>query len=95
MRAALLVALLSLGYIPRAYAADDAPVIEEATGLRCYTPEQRANIAKALSAAEARAASLEKDAGKVPVLPLVVTAVLAIGAGFALGFGVKAATAKP
>lgn len=92
MKALALVMLLGLGYVPRAYAADDAPLVEQATGLKCYDAQQRANIAKALSSAEARAASLEKDAGKVPVVPLVVTAVLAIGAGFAIGFGVSKAT---
>jgi hypothetical protein len=89
VKAFALLAILALTYVPKAYAADDAPL---ATDLRCYSPEQRANLARALSSAEARAASLEKDAGKVAPLPLVVTAVLAIGAGFALGFGVSKAT---
>lgn len=55
MKAILLVVVVTLGYVPRAHAADDAPLVEEATGLKCYAPEQRANIAKALSSAEARA----------------------------------------
>lgn len=96
MKALALVALVMLGYAPRSYAADDAPLVEQATGLRCYDAEQRANIARALSSAEARAASLEKDAGKVPPVPLIVTALIALGAGFAAGFGVAKATApKP
>jgi len=94
VKALALLVVLTLGYVPRAYAADDAPLIEEATGLRCYTPEQRANIAATLEGERARVKSLEADAGKIPVLPLVVTAVLAIGAGFAIGFGVSKATAK-
>ena len=72
--------------------ADDAP-------LKCFTPGEIENIANVKAADEKRKAhdaavikSLEADAGKVPVVPLVVTAALAIGAGFAIGFGVKAAT---
>jgi hypothetical protein len=96
MRAFALVALVMLGYVPRSYAADDAPLAEQATGLRCYDAEQRANIARALESERARVKSLEADAGKVPVLPIIVTAVLALGAGFAIGFGVAKATApKP
>lgn len=92
MRPLVLVALL-LSHL--AFAADDAP-------LRCYSPVEIQRIADSKAAADrlaasdaARIRSLEADAGKIPVVPLVVTAVLAIGAGFALGFGVKAATAKP
>lgn len=96
MKALALVVLVALGYVPRAYAADDAPVLEAVTGLKCYTPEQRANIAAALEAERARVKSLEADAGKVPPVPLIITAVLALGAGFAIGFGVsKAVAPKP
>lgn len=91
MKAVALLVLLSLGYVPRSYAADDAPLADPVE--RCYTPEQRANIAKVIVGQDARIKSLEADAGKVAVVPLVVTAVLAIGAGFALGFGVARATA--
>jgi len=93
VRAFALVALVMLGYVPKAYAADDAPLVEQAAGLKCYDAEQRANIARALSSAEARAASLEKDAGKVAPLPLVIVGLLALGAGFAAGVGVAKATA--
>ena len=92
MRALALALLVSLGYVPRSYAADDAPLVEQATGLKCYDAQQRANIAAVIVGKDARIASLEADAGKVPVVPLVVTAVLAIGAGFAAGFAVSKAT---
>jgi len=92
MKALALVLLVSLGYVPRSYAADDAPLVEQATGLRCYDAQQRANIAAALEYERAKVKSLEADAGKVQPLPLIVTAVLAIGAGFAIGFGVSKAT---
>lgn len=96
MRAALLLVVLTLGYVPRAYAADDAPLIEEATGLRCYTPEQRANIAAALEGERARVKSLEADAGKPNVVVLVLVGALGLVAGGAIGFGVAKATApKP
>ena len=86
----MLVALL-LGRL--AVAADDAP-------LRCYTPNEVQNIADGKAAADrlaasdaARIRSLEADAGKVPVVPLIVTALIALGAGFAAGFGAAKATA--
>ena len=89
MRAIALVVLMSLAYVPRSYAADDAPLVDPVE--RCYTPEQRANIAKVIVGQDARIKSLEADAGKIQPVPLIVTAVLAIGAGFAIGFGVRAA----
>lgn len=95
MKALALVVLVSLGYVPKAYASDDAPLASELVP-RCYSAEERANIAKALVGKDARIKSLEADAGKVPVVPLVLTAALALGAGFAIGFGVsKATTPKP
>ena len=92
MKAALLVVVLALGYVPRAYAADDAPLIEEATGLKCYTPEQRANIAAALESERARVKSLQDDAGKPPVLLLVLVGVLGVVVGGAATFAVVKAT---
>lgn len=92
MKAVLLVVLMGLSYVPRAYAADDAPVASEPTP-RCYSAEERANIAKALVGKDARIKSLEDDAGKIPVLPLVLVGVLSIASGFAIGFGVAKATA--
>ena len=91
MKALALIALVSLGYIPRAYAVD-APRTPDLAP-RCYSPEERANIAKVILGQDARIKSLEADAGKIPVVPLIVTAALAIGAGFAIGFGVSKATA--
>lgn len=89
MRAVLLVVLLSLGYVPRSYAQDlvaDAPLIEEATGLKCYTPEQRANIARELVAKDAALASLKADAGiPAPVVVLAVVLGVVLGAGATLG----------
>lgn len=89
MRAIALLVMLSLA--PRAYGADDAPVLEPVE--RCYTPEQRANIARTIVGQDARIKSLEADAGKVQPVPLIVTAALAIAAGFGIGFGVALATA--
>lgn len=87
----MLVALL-LGRL--AVAADDAP-------LRCYTPVEIQRIADTKAASDALAAndaarirSLEADAGKVPVVPLVVTAVLGIAAGVAAGYGLAKLTEK-
>lgn len=87
----MLVALL-LGRL--AVAADDAP-------LKCYTPVEIQRIADTKAASDALAAndaarirSLEADAGKVPVVPLVVTAVLGIAAGVAAGFAVAKLTEK-
>lgn len=94
MKALALVVLMGLPHIPRAYAADDAPVASELTP-RCYSAEERANIAAALVGKDARIRSLEADAGRVPVLPLVLVGVLSIGAGFAIGFGVAKAATKP
>ena len=85
MKAAALVVLLGLTYVPRSYAADDAPVASELTP-RCYSAEERANIAKALVSKDARIKSLEADAG-VPmglVVALVVAGV-ALGAGATVG----------
>ena len=93
MKALALVLLVSLGYVPRSYAADDAPLATP--DLRCYDAAQRANIAAVIVGKDARIASLEADAGKVQPVPLIVTAVLAIGAGFAVGFAVKATQPKP
>lgn len=89
MKAALLLVLLSLGHIPRARA--DEPVAS-ALVPRCYSAEERVNIAKVITGQDARIKSLEADAGKVPVVPLIVTAAIALAAGFAAGFGVKSAT---
>lgn len=92
---ALALVLVALGYVPRAYAADDAPVASELTP-RCYSAEERANIAATIVGKDKRIKSLEDDAGKVPVLPLVLVGVLSIATGFAIGFGVSKATApKP
>lgn len=91
MKALALVVLLGLSYVPRAYAADDAPLVEEATGLKCYTPEQRANIAATLEGQRAKIVSLEADAGKPNVVVLVLVGVLG---GLALGGGIGYAVAK-
>jgi len=94
VRAVALVALVMLGYVPRSYAADDAPLVAEDP--KCFDAQQRANIAAVITGKDARIASLEKDAGKVPPVPLIVTALIALGAGFAAGFGARTATApKP
>ena len=92
MRALALLVVLTLGYAPRAYAADDAPLVEQATGLKCYTPEQRANIARALESERAKVKSLEADAGKPNVLVLVLVGALGVVVGGAIGFGVAKAT---
>lgn len=100
-----LAAVLVVALSAPSWAADDAPLVspevpavggtlsEEAL---CLTPEVQLALAKKLEADKAALASLKADAGKVQPLPIVITAILAIGAGFAIGFGVKAATApKP
>lgn len=95
VKALALVALVSLAYVPRSYAAEDSPVASELTP-RCYSTEERANIARTIIGQDARIKSLEADVGKIQPIPLIVTAVLAIGAGVAIGFGVAKATApKP
>lgn len=88
----MLVALL-LGRL--AVAADDAP-------LKCYTPVEIQRIADVKAASDALAAndaarirSLEADAGRVPVVPLVVTGGVALVIGIVLGVvGVKVAEKK-
>jgi hypothetical protein len=85
MKAAALVVLMGLAYIPRAYAADDAPVASELTP-RCYSAEERANIAKALVAKDARIKSLEADAGlSVPLAVVLIVSGVVLGAGATAG----------
>lgn len=88
------LALVALVLCAPAYAQDDAPVVTpvEPSPSLSLTPEERANIAKVILGQDARIKSLEKDAGKVPVLPLVLVGVLSLAAGFGIGFGVAAAT---
>ena len=98
MRPLLLLALLTAHL---ATAADDAP-------LRCFTPLEIQRVADGKAASDrlaandaARIAALEETVtkqheGTVAVPLVVLTAVLAVGAGFALGFGAAKATApKP
>ena len=85
MKAVALVVLLGLAYVPKAHAADDAPLASELTP-RCYSAEERANIAKTIVSKDARIKSLEADAG-VPVglvVALVVAGVV-LGAGATVG----------
>jgi TRAP-type uncharacterized transport system fused permease subunit len=84
MKAAALVVLLSLAYVPRSYAADDAPLL--LVDVKCYTPDERANIAKAIVSKDARIKSLEADAGvPVGVVVALVVAGVVLGAGATVG----------
>lgn len=87
-RAMMLIVLLALGYVPRAHAADDAPVN---TDLKCYTAQERANLAKELVRQDARIKSLEESQG-VPTHVVVLIAVGAALVGGAAGYGVFRAT---
>lgn len=82
MRALVLVALLALPSLARA--ADDAPLLPP--DVRCYTSEERANIAKALVAKDARIKSLEADAG-LPTGVVVALVVAGVVLGGAAGVG--------
>lgn len=82
MKALALASLLVLPSLARA--ADDAPLLP--VDVRCYTPEERANIAKALVAKDARIKSLEADAGlPVGVVVALVVAGVVLGAGATAG----------
>jgi hypothetical protein len=85
VKAAALMVLLSLAYVPRSFAADDAPLASELTP-RCYSAEERANIAKAIVSRDARIKSLEADAGvPVGVVVALVVAGVVLGAGATVG----------
>jgi hypothetical protein len=84
MKAAALVVLMGLAYVPRAYAADDAPLLPP--DVRCYSADERANIAKALVAKDARIKSLEADAGlSVPLAVVLIVSGVVLGAGATAG----------
>jgi hypothetical protein len=83
VKALALVALLTLPSLARA--ADDAPLVVLSPVERCYTPDERANIAKAIVSRDARIKSLEADAG----LPVGVVVALVV-AGVVLGGGATA-----
>lgn len=84
MKVLALVVLMGLAYVPRAYAADDAPLLP--VDVKCYTPEERANIAKAIVSKDARIKSLEADAGiPIGVVVALVVAGVVLGAGATAG----------
>lgn len=86
MKAVTLALLLAL--VSTSARADDTPRLVPADAV-CYSPEERANIAKALTGKDARIKSLEEAPQGVPVGYVVlglVVAVLAVGAGTAAGY---------
>jgi hypothetical protein len=86
------LALASLLVLPSlARAADDAPLLPP--DVRCYSADERANIAKALVAKDARIKSLEADAG-VPVGIVVALVVAGVVLGGAAGVGATLAATK-
>jgi hypothetical protein len=91
VKAATLVVLLSLAYVPRGFAADDAPLLPPE--VKCYTSDERANIAKALVSKDAKIKSLEADAG-LPTGVVVALVVAGVVLGGAAGVGVTLAIKK-
>jgi hypothetical protein len=79
------LALASLLVLPSlARAADDAPLLPP--DVRCYSADERANIAKALVAKDARIKSLEADAGlSVPLAVVLIVSGVVLGAGATAG----------
>ena len=84
MKALALASLLMLPSLARA--ADDAPVVLSPVE-RCYSAEERANIARAIVSRDARIKSLEADAG-LPVGVVVALVVAGVVLGGAAGAGV-------
>ena len=83
-----LALLLSLALALPAAAAEDAPLLApEVPGAVCYSPEQRLNIARALT--DLRIENEKKEEAlkaSPPWLLVVVVGVVALGAGGALGY---------
>lgn len=90
MKAIALVVLLSFV----AQAADDAPLVTPAAVLdaKCYTADERANVAKAIVSRDARILELEANIG-TPLPVLVLAIALGVVAGGAIGAGVGYALA--
>jgi hypothetical protein len=89
MKAFALASLLVLPSLARA--ADDAPLLSP--DVRCYSAEERANIAKAIVSKDARIKSLEADAG-LPVGVVVALVVAGVVLGGTAGVGVTLAATK-
>lgn len=93
MRAALLVALLTLPSLARA--ADDAPVVP--SGVTLVPDAQRLNEGKAMAACQAELADLKRGNVIMPTPAFIATiggaVVLAIAGGVAIG--VAASKPKP
>lgn len=82
MKALALASLLVLPSLARA--ADDAPLLPP--DVRCYSADERANIAKTLVAKDARIKSLEADAGlSVPLAVVLIVSGVVLGAGATAG----------
>jgi hypothetical protein len=79
------LALASLLVLPSlARAADDAPLLPP--DVRCYSADERANVARALVAKDARIKSLEADAGlSVPLAVVLIVSGVVLGAGATAG----------
>lgn len=82
MKALALASLLVLPSLARA--ADDAPLLPP--DVRCYSADERANVARALVAKDARIKSLEADAGlSVPLAVVLIVSGVVLGAGATAG----------
>lgn len=87
----MLLVLLALSYVPRAYAADDAPLAD----VVLVPAAQRVREGKAMAACEARSERLEAAVtASTPLPPLVVVGLVVLGVvvGGAATYGVIRAT---
>lgn len=98
MKALAIVLVLCLSGVARA--ADDAPLASPevpavggtlSADSLCLSSEEQLKLAQRLESDKATITSLKADAGKVQPLPIILTAVIAIGLGAAIGFGVSKA----
>ena len=92
-----LVLLLTLGLAPKAFAADDAPLVVLAPSASNPIDDRDLAIGKALLARDIRIAELEASIKSTPSpIVLVVIGLIVGGVAFAAGYGVaRAATPAP
>lgn len=71
----MLLVLLALGYVPRAYAADDAPLAVPLTpGFTCVPDAQRVNEGKAMASCQGELGDLKKGNVIIPTAGFVAGA---------------------